>query len=62
MIRAQAQRMRFPKSESLPARCFTAYQEGMLVLHKIRNKGRQCIQVQYVQVSRGSQAIIENVG
>jgi len=44
------------------ARCMTVYQEGMLALHKIRNKGQQRIQVQYVQVSQGSQAVIGNVG
>jgi len=43
------------------ARCMTVYQEGMLALHKIRNKGQQRIQVQYVQVSQGSQAVIGNI-
>jgi len=43
------------------ARCMAVYQQGLLVLHKIRQNGRQRITVQYVHVSDGSQAVIGNV-
>lgn len=43
------------------ARCMAVYQQGLLTLHKLRYKGQQHIQVQYVQVSQGSQAVIGNV-
>jgi hypothetical protein len=37
------------------------YQQGLLALHKIRQKGQQRITVQYVNVSNGSQAVIGNI-
>lgn len=43
------------------ARCMTAYQQGLLTLHKMRQNGNQRITVQYVNVSDGSQAVIGNV-
>ena len=52
---AQAKRM------NAAARCMAVYQQGMLALHKIRQKGEQCIMVQYVNVSQGSQAVIGNL-
>ena len=38
-----------------------AYQNGLLVLQKIRQNGQQRITVQYVNVSYGSEAVIGNV-
>jgi hypothetical protein len=43
------------------ARCMSVYQQGMLALHKIRQKGQQRIMVQYVNVSQGSQAVPSNM-
>ena len=43
------------------ARCMTVYQQGLLALHKMRQNGQQRIMVQYVNVSHGSQAVIENI-
>ena len=43
------------------ARCLTAYQQGMLTLHKLRQNGNQRITVQYVNVSGGGQAVIGNI-
>ena len=42
------------------ARYMTVFQQGMLALHKIRQKGQQRIMVQYVNVSQGSQALVGN--
>lgn len=52
---AQAKRM------NAAARYMSVYQQGMLALHKIRQNGQQRIMVQYVNVSQGSQAVIENM-
>jgi hypothetical protein len=43
------------------ARCMTAYQHGLLTLHKLRQNGNQRITVQYVNVSNGSQAVLGDV-
>ena len=43
------------------ARCMSVYQQGLLALHKMRQNGQQRIMVQYVNVSQGSQAVIENI-
>ena len=43
------------------ARCLSVYQQGLLVLRKIRQTGHQRITVQYVNVSHGSQAVIGNI-
>ena len=43
------------------ARCMSVYQQGMLALHKIRQKGQQRIMVQYVNLSQGNQAVIGNI-
>jgi hypothetical protein len=43
------------------ARCMAIYQQGMLVLHKIRHNGQQRIVVQYVNVSQGNQAVVGNI-
>ena len=40
------------------ARCLTAYQQGLLTLHKLRQTGNQRITVQYVNMSQGSQAVL----
>lgn len=53
---AQAKRM------NAAARYMAVYQQGMLALHKIRQKGQQRIMVQYVNVSQGTQAAIGNTG
>ena len=42
-------------------RFMTVFQQGMLTLKKIRQGGQQKITVQYVNVSHGSQAVIENI-
>ncbi len=52
---AQAKRL------NAAARCMTAYQQGLLALHKLRQNGQQRITVQYVNVSNGSQAVIGNI-
>lgn len=49
------------KRVNAAARCMSVYQQGMLALHKIRQKGQQRIMVQYVNVSQGNQAIIGNL-
>lgn len=36
------------------ARCMAVYQQGLVALHKIRQKGQQRIVVQYVNVGPGS--------
>ncbi|MEO7864240.1 MAG: hypothetical protein ABIU05_28165 [Nitrospirales bacterium] len=43
------------------ARCMAVYQQGMLALHRIRQKGQQRIMVQYVNVSQGNQAVTGNI-
>ena len=52
---AQAKRL------NAAARCMSVYQQGLLALHKMRQNGQQRIMVQYVNVSQGSQAVIENI-
>jgi hypothetical protein len=37
------------------------YQQGLLVLHRVRRNGQQRIMVPYVNVSHGSQAVIGNI-
>jgi len=39
----------------------SVYQQGLLALHKMRQNGQQRIMVQYINVSQGSQAVIENI-
>lgn len=39
----------------------SVYQQGLLALHKMRQNGQQRIMMQYVNVSQGSQAVIENI-
>jgi hypothetical protein len=51
-----------PKGMNAAARCMAVYQQGLLALHKVRQNGQQCITVQYVSVSNGSQAVIGNIG
>jgi hypothetical protein len=43
------------------ARCMAVYQQGLLILHKVRKNGQQRITVQYVNVSNGGQAVIANI-
>jgi hypothetical protein len=43
------------------ARCMAVYQQGLLVLHKVRQNGQQRIMVQYVNVANGAQAVIGNI-
>jgi hypothetical protein len=43
------------------ARCMRAYQEGLQTLWKLRQGGKQRIMVQYVNVSEGGQAVIEQI-
>ena len=54
-IEAQSKRL------NAAARCMSAYQHGLLTLHKLRQNGNQRITVQYVSVSEGSQAVIGNI-
>jgi hypothetical protein len=51
---AQAKRL------NAAARCMAVYQHGLLALHKVRQNGQQRTMVQYVNVSNGSQAVIED--
>ena len=39
----------------------SVYQQGMLPLHRIRQKGQQRIMVQYVNVSQGNHAVVEHI-
>jgi hypothetical protein len=43
------------------ARCMHAYQHGLMTLQKLRQNGNQRITVQYVNVSNGSQAVMETL-
>ncbi len=43
------------------ASCMAIYQQGLLMLHKIRQNGQQRIVVQYVNVGDGGKAVIGNV-
>lgn len=52
---SQAKRM------NAAARCMATFQQGLLVLRKIRQTGHQRITVQYVNVSHGGQAVIESI-
>jgi hypothetical protein len=54
-VEAQSKRL------NAAARCMTAYQHGLLTLHKIRQNGNQRILVQYVSVNEGGQAVVGNI-
>lgn len=43
------------------ARCLKAYQDGLLTLKRLRQTWNQRITVQYVNVSHGSQAVVDDV-
>ena len=40
------------------ARLMKAFQDGLLVLNKVRTGGKQTVLVQHVQVSDGGQAVV----
>lgn len=61
MVHAREETSNQAKRLTAVARCLTAYQQGLLTLHKLRQTGNQRITVQYVKVSQGSQAVLGDV-